>query len=33
MLDLSSGADKHELITAMKGHVVQFGETLAICSR
>ncbi len=33
MLDLRSGADKHELITAMKGHVVQFGETLAICSR
>jgi Raf kinase inhibitor-like YbhB/YbcL family protein len=33
MLDLGSGSDKHELVSAMKGHVVQFGETVAICSR
>jgi Raf kinase inhibitor-like YbhB/YbcL family protein len=33
MLDLKSGSDKHELVSAMKGHVVQFGETVAICSR
>jgi hypothetical protein len=33
MLDLKSGSNKHELVSAMKGHVVQFGETVAICSR
>ena len=33
MLDLKAGADKHALIQAMKGHVLQFGETVAICSR
>jgi len=33
MLDLPAGSNKHDLITAMKGHVVQFGETAAICSR
>ena len=33
MLDLPPGADKHDLIAAMKGHVLQFGETVAICSR
>jgi hypothetical protein len=33
MLDLKSGSGKHELVSAMKGHVVQFGETVAICSR
>lgn len=33
MLDLRAGSDKHELVSAMKGHVVQFGETVAICSR
>jgi len=33
MLDLRPGSDKHELVSAMKGHVVQFGETVAICSR
>jgi Raf kinase inhibitor-like YbhB/YbcL family protein len=33
MLDLTAGSNKHELITAMKGHVIQFGETAAICSR
>ncbi len=30
MLDLAAGSNKHELITAMKGHVIQFGETAAI---
>lgn len=33
MLDLLAGSDKHELIAAMKGHVIQFGETVAISSR
>ena len=33
MLDLDPGSDKHQLVNAMKGHVIQFGETVAICSR
>jgi Raf kinase inhibitor-like YbhB/YbcL family protein len=33
MLDLPAGADKHALIAAMQGHIVQYGETVAICSR
>jgi Raf kinase inhibitor-like YbhB/YbcL family protein len=33
MLDLAPGSNKHELVTAMKGHVIQFGETVAISSR
>jgi phosphatidylethanolamine-binding protein (PEBP) family uncharacterized protein len=33
MLDLPAGSDKHALIGAMKGHVLQFGQTVAICSR
>jgi len=33
MLDLTAGSDKHELVSAMKGHVIQFGETVAIYSR
>jgi Raf kinase inhibitor-like YbhB/YbcL family protein len=33
MLDLPAGSDKHALIAAMKGHVLQFGETVALCSR
>ena len=33
MLDLPAGATKHELVNAMKGHVLQFAETVAICSR
>jgi phosphatidylethanolamine-binding protein (PEBP) family uncharacterized protein len=33
LLDLTPGSDKHALIKAMKGHVRQFGETVAICSR
>lgn len=33
MLDLKTGSNKHELVSAMKGHVIQFGETVAIYSR
>jgi Raf kinase inhibitor-like YbhB/YbcL family protein len=33
MLDLAPGSSKHELVAAMKGHVIQFGETVAISSR
>ena len=33
MLDLPAGADKHALVAAMKGHVLGFGETAAVCSR
>jgi len=33
MLDLAAGSDKHALISAMRGHVVQYGETAATCSR
>ncbi|MGB7788706.1 YbhB/YbcL family Raf kinase inhibitor-like protein [Methanoregula sp.] len=33
MLDLPGGSDKHALVTAMKGHVLQFGETVAIATR
>jgi Raf kinase inhibitor-like YbhB/YbcL family protein len=33
MLDIPAGSDKHTLVAAMKGHVLQFGETVAICSR
>ncbi len=33
MLELPAGATKHELIEAMKGHVLQFGDTVAIYSR
>ena len=33
MLDLPAGSNKHELVTAMKEHVVQYGETVALCSR
>jgi len=32
-LSLSPGSTKHELVTAMRGHVLQFGETVAICTR
>lgn len=32
-LNLAPGSDKHALIEAMKGHVLQFGATVAICSR
>jgi len=30
MLDLPAGSTKDELIQAMKGHVVQYGETVAL---
>lgn len=33
MLDLQAGSDKHALIAAMKGHVLQFGHTEALYSR
>ncbi len=33
MLDLAAGAGKHDLIEAMKGHVLQFGDTVAIYGR
>jgi len=33
VLNLPAGSNKHELVNAMKGHVLQFGETVAICSR
>jgi Raf kinase inhibitor-like YbhB/YbcL family protein len=33
MLDLPAGAVKGELIAAMQGHVLQFGETMALSSR
>jgi len=33
MLEIDPGSDKRQLINAMKGHVLQFGETTAICSR
>lgn len=33
MLDLPAGSDKHALIAAMQGHVLQFGYTVAVCSR
>lgn len=32
MLDLPGGSDKHDLVAAMKGHVLQFGETVAVAS-
>jgi Raf kinase inhibitor-like YbhB/YbcL family protein len=33
MLALPAGSDKHALVAAMKGHVLQFGETVALCTR
>jgi phosphatidylethanolamine-binding protein (PEBP) family uncharacterized protein len=33
LLDLPAGSDKHALIAAMKGHVLQYGETVALGSR
>jgi Raf kinase inhibitor-like YbhB/YbcL family protein len=33
MLDVPGGAPGSELIAAMRGHVLQFGETVAICTR
>ncbi len=33
LLDLPPGSTKHELVAAMRGHVLQFGNTVAICTR
>lgn len=33
MLDIPPGADKHTLVAALKGHVLQYGETAAVASR
>lgn len=33
MLNCAPGSDKHQLIQALQGHVIQYGETVAICSR
>jgi Raf kinase inhibitor-like YbhB/YbcL family protein len=33
LLDLPAGSDKDALIAAMRGHVLQFGTTVALCSR
>lgn len=33
ILDLAPRSDKHALIAAMRGHVLQYGETVAICTR
>jgi hypothetical protein len=33
LLDLPTGSEKHAVINAMKGHVLQFGETQALCQR
>ncbi|OPY38747.1 MAG: putative kinase inhibitor protein [Methanoregula sp. PtaU1.Bin051] len=33
MLHLPPGSTKHELVAAMQGHIRQYGETVAICSR
>jgi Raf kinase inhibitor-like YbhB/YbcL family protein len=33
LLDLPAGSDNHTLIAAMRGHVLRFGATVAICSR
>ena len=32
LLDLTARSNKHELVAAMKGHVIQFSETVAIYS-
>lgn len=33
MLDLQPGARKADLVAAMRGHVIQYGETSALCTR
>lgn len=33
MLDLPPGARKADLVAAMRGHVIQYGETSALCTR
>jgi Raf kinase inhibitor-like YbhB/YbcL family protein len=32
MLFISPGSTSHELVAAMRGHVLQYGETVAICT-
>lgn len=32
-LALAPGSAKHALISAMRGHMLQYGETVAVCSR
>ena len=33
MLSLPPGSSKHEMIAALRGHVLQYGETAAVASR
>ncbi|PKG33681.1 YbhB/YbcL family Raf kinase inhibitor-like protein [Methanoregula sp.] len=33
MLDIPPGSNKHALVAALKGHVIQYGETAAVASR
>lgn len=33
MLDLEPGSTKHQLVAAMRGHVLQYGDTVALCRR
>lgn len=33
MLMIPPGSTSHELVAAMRGHVLQYGETVAICTR
>jgi len=33
VLHLEPGSDKHRLVAAMRGHVVQYAETAAVCMR
>ena len=33
ILDLAPGSTKHQLVAAMRGHVLQYGETVAIYRR
>ncbi|OPX72747.1 MAG: putative kinase inhibitor [Methanoregulaceae archaeon PtaB.Bin108] len=33
MLDLTPGVGKADLVSAMRGHVIQYGETSALCTR
>lgn len=33
MLGIQPGCKSHELVAAMRGHVLQYGETVGICTR
>jgi Raf kinase inhibitor-like YbhB/YbcL family protein len=33
VLDLPGGSSRSALVAAMRGHVIQYGETVAICTR